>query len=130
MLRSKAIRALDEFDKALEELRSEGVTIVVTDHLDIPHHGTAASALIEDLDVFKKLARKSGTVAAMVAYDDRANMLVIYGLTMVDWLYVLYDVHLNVAGSSLRLSGPPQLKEETRKRIREFYQKWSNLMKS
>ena len=130
MLRSKALRALDEFDRALEELRSMGVTIVVTDHLDIPHHGTAASALVEDLEVFKKLAQKSGTVAAMVAYDDRANMLVIYGLTAVNWLYVLYDVHVNVAGSSLRLSGPPQLKEETRRRIREFYEKWNRLMRS
>ncbi len=130
MLRSKALKALDEFDKALEELRSEGVTVVVTDHLDIPHHGTAASAVIEDIEVFKKLAKKSGTVAAMVAYDDRANMLVIYGLTAVDWLYVLYDVHVNVAGSSLRLSGPPQLKEETKKRIREFYRKWSELMRA
>ena len=121
-------KALDEFDKALEELRKEGVTVVVTDHLDIPHHGEA-SALIEDLEVFKKLAKKSGTVAAMVAYEEQANLLVIYGLTRVDWLYVLYNVHINVAGSSFRLSGPPQLKEETRRKVREFFDKWLRIMR-
>ncbi|UXD22653.1 hypothetical protein IPA_07050 [Ignicoccus pacificus DSM 13166] len=121
-------KALEQFDKVLEELKSEGVTVVVTDHLDIPHHGEA-SALIEDLEVFKKLAKKSGTVAAMVAYEEHANLLVIYGLTRVDWLYVLYNVHVNVAGSSFRLSGPPQMKEEVKRKVREFYQKWLELMK-
>ncbi len=122
-------KALESFDKALEELRSEGVTVVVTDHLDIPHHGEA-SALIEDLEVFKKLAKRSGVVAAMVAYEEHANLLVIYGLTRVDWLYVLYNVHVNVAGSGFRLAGPPQLKEEVRRAVRQFYDKWLQLMKS
>jgi len=121
-------KALDEFDKALEELMKEGVTVVVTDHLDIPHHGEA-SALVEDLEIFKKLAKKSKTVAAMVAYEEQANLLVIYGLTRVDWLYVLYNVHINVAGSSFRLSGPPQLKQETRRRVKEFFEKWKNIMR-
>ena len=129
MLRARVLRLLEEFDKALEELKNEGVTVVVTDHLDIPHHGTAASALVDDIEVFKRMAKKSGVVAAMAAYEEHTNMLVIYGLTRVGWLYVLYDVHAHVAGSSMRLSGPPQLKAEVRKKVKEFYEKWTRLMK-
>ncbi len=125
----RPLRELKKFDEALEELRNKGKIIVVTDHLDIPHHGEA-SALIEDIEVFKKLAEKTDVVAAMVAYEEHANMLVIYGLIRVGWLYVLYDKHVHVAGSGFRLSGPPKLKEEVRKAVKEFYHKWSQFMKA
>jgi len=122
------VNEIKEFDKVLERLREKGKTIVVTDHLDIPHHGEA-SALVEDLKVFEKLAEKSNAVAAMVAYQEHANMLVIYGLTRVDWLYVLYDKHVHVAASGFRLSGPPQLKGEVKRAVAEFYKKWTEKMK-
>jgi hypothetical protein len=121
-------REVRKFDEVLERLAGKGKVVVVTDHLDIPHHGEA-SALIEDLELFERLAEKSDVVAAMVAYEEHANMLVIYGLTKVGWLYVLYDNHVHVSGSGFRLSGPPQLKEEVRRAVAEFYEKWNKRMK-
>ncbi|NPA84473.1 MAG: hypothetical protein GXO07_00520 [Crenarchaeota archaeon] len=122
-------REIWKFDEALERLEKKGKTIVVTDHLDIPHHGEA-SALIEDLEVFEKLADKSDVVAATVAYEERANILVIYGLIRLDWLYVLYDRHVHVSASGFRLSGAPQLKEEVRRAVKQFYQKWLEKMRA
>ena len=117
---------IEKFSQILQRLKEKGKVVVVSRHLEIPHHGEPL-VLVENPEVFENIVEKSNVIAAMVAYDERANMLVIYGRTRLDWLYVLYDRHVHVSTSTFRLSGPSQVRMEVQKAISEFYKKWEML---